>query len=88
MAERCARGWRLRLKGSGHMIETTKLMVATGVTTIPNMPEFDMTAASIPLIHSRDLGASVRSLGSDDVRSVVVVGAANPPMILFTCFFQ
>ena len=36
-----------------------------------------MTAASIPLIHSRDLGASVENLKSKDVRSVVVVGAAK-----------
>ncbi|KAF6240609.1 hypothetical protein HO173_001280 [Letharia columbiana] len=76
-AERCPRGWRLRLKGSGNIIETAKLMVATGVTSIPNMPEFDMSEASIPLTHSRDLGASVEDLKSDDVQSAVVVGAAK-----------
>lgn len=76
-AERCPRGWRLQLQGSGNVIETEKLMVATGVTSIPNMPEFDMSDASIPLTHSRDLGASVEDLRSDDVQSAVVVGAAK-----------
>ena len=76
-AERCPRGWRLRLRGSGKIIETEKLMVATGVTSIPNMPNFDMSAASIPLIHSKDLAVSVNAIGSDDVQSVVVVGAAK-----------
>ena len=76
-AERCPRGWRLRIKGSGNIVETTKLMVATGVTSIPNMPDFDMSHASIPLVHSRDLAASVEDLKSDDVQSVVVIGAAK-----------
>lgn len=76
-AERCPRGWRLRLQGSGNIIEPAKLMVATGVTSIPNMPEFDMSDASIPLVHSRDLGASVEDLKSDDVQSAIVVGAAK-----------
>ena len=76
-AERCPRGWRLRLKGSGDVIETEKLMVATGVTSIPNMPDFDMSDASIPLTHSRDLGASVDDLKSEGVQSTVVVGAAK-----------
>ena len=76
-AERCPRGWRLRLKGSDKTIETAKLMVATGVTSIPNMPTFDMSQASVPLIHSRDLGSSVKDLKSSNVRSIVVVGAAK-----------
>lgn len=76
-AERCPCGWRLRLKDSSDVIETKKLIVATGVTSIPNMPEFKTTKTSIPLIHSIDLASSVGALGSDDVQSVVVVGAAK-----------
>ncbi|MCJ1269839.1 hypothetical protein MMC22_009732 [Lobaria immixta] len=41
------------------------------------MPEFDMSDASIPLTHSRDLGVSVADLRSDDIQNVVVVGAAK-----------
>jgi len=76
-AERCPRGWRLQLKGSGQIIETAKLMVATGVTSIPNMPDFDMSDASIPLAHSRDLGVSVGDIKSDKYQHAVVVGAAK-----------
>ena len=77
-AERCPRGWRLHLRGTSEVIETEKLMVATGVTSIPSLPD-DLNAAqaSVPIIHSRDLGASFGALRRDDVQSVVVVGAAK-----------
>ena len=76
-AERCPRGWRLHLRGSNDVVETEKLLVATGVTSIPSMPEFSLDNASIPVVHSRDLAASVPALGSDDIQNVVVIGAAK-----------
>lgn len=74
-AEKCPRGWRLKI-ADGYM-ETTKLIVATGLTSVPNVPPFTIEKESIPVIHSRDLAASVPVIGSDDVQGVVVVGAAK-----------
>ncbi|KAI1771893.1 FAD/NAD(P)-binding domain-containing protein [Hypoxylon cercidicola] len=79
-ARQCPRGWRLSLRDSDDVIEAEKLLVATGVTSIPEMPPFteSLEEASIPVIHSRDLGASFDAIRDDPgVRRVVVVGAAK-----------
>ncbi|RWA08088.1 hypothetical protein EKO27_g7001 [Xylaria grammica] len=70
-------GWRLSLRGTDEVIETEKLMVATGVTSIPNLPDLDFSASSLPIIHSRDLGTHYQEFGDEAVKEVVVVGAAK-----------
>ncbi|KAI0538851.1 hypothetical protein GGR58DRAFT_466967 [Xylaria digitata] len=70
-------GWRLSLKGTSEVIETEKLLVATGVTSIPNLPDLDLSASSLPIIHSRDLGTHYQAIGDESVKEVVVVGAAK-----------
>ncbi|KAI0554403.1 hypothetical protein F4679DRAFT_295216 [Xylaria curta] len=70
-------GWRLSLKGTDEVIETEKLLVATGVTSIPNLPDLDTSASSLPIIHSRDLGTHYQEIGDGTIREVVVVGAAK-----------
>lgn len=76
-AERCAVGWRLKFRSTNEFVETDKLMVATGVTSIPRMPDYHAQDASIPIIHSRDLGTSFRKLRDSHIKHVVVVGAAK-----------
>ena len=76
-AQRCPRGWRLSIKDSADIIETEKLMVATGVTSIPHMPGHQVHNLTVPVIHSKDLGSTYTVLGSDKVEDVVVVGAAK-----------
>ncbi|TRX97269.1 hypothetical protein FHL15_002063 [Xylaria flabelliformis] len=70
-------GWRLSLKGTDEVIETEKLLVATGVTSIPNLPDLDTSTSSLPIIHSRDLGTHYKEIGDGTIREVVVVGAAK-----------
>ncbi|KAI1125171.1 hypothetical protein F5Y10DRAFT_14096 [Nemania abortiva] len=70
-------GWRLSLKGTDEVIETEKLMVATGVTSIPSLPGLDLSASSLPIIHSRDLGTHYQEIGDEAIKEVVVVGAAK-----------
>lgn len=77
-AKQCPRGWRLSFRDSGDVVETEKLLVAPGVTSIVYLPEFEeKDDASIPIIHSRDLGTSFKALGNEAVENVVVVGAAK-----------
>ncbi|KAI1444246.1 hypothetical protein F5Y02DRAFT_184148 [Annulohypoxylon stygium] len=76
-ATKLPEGWRLELRDSHEIIETEKLMVATGVTSIPEMPDFPDSDNAIPRIHSRDIGESFNDLQSDEVTSVAVVGAAK-----------
>ncbi|TGJ80975.1 hypothetical protein E0Z10_g7785 [Xylaria hypoxylon] len=70
-------GWRLSLKGTNEVIEAEKLLVATGVTSIPILPDLDLSASSLPIIHSRDLGTHYQEIGDEAVKEVVVVGAAK-----------
>lgn len=69
--------WRLSLKGTDEVIETEKLLVATGVTSIPSLPDLDLSASSLPIIHSRDLGTHYQQIGDESIKEVVVVGAAK-----------
>ncbi|KAI0911233.1 hypothetical protein F4823DRAFT_586420 [Ustulina deusta] len=70
-------GWRLSLKGTDEVIETEKLLVATGVTSIPNLPDLDLSMSSVPIIHSRDLGTHYQEIADEEIKEVVVVGAAK-----------
>lgn len=74
--ERSARGWRLQMNGSDY-VDTEKLIVATGVTSIPNMPEYTPVDVTVPIVHSRDLGKSFSELQRSNIKHVVVVGAAK-----------
>ncbi|KAK2772277.1 cofactor FMO1 FAD enzyme [Colletotrichum kahawae] len=76
-ATQCEEGWRLTLRGENEVIVARKLMVATGVTSIPFMPKFDAGDEAVPVIHSRDLGGSFEALSDPAVQKVVVVGAAK-----------
>ncbi|TQV96357.1 dimethylaniline monooxygenase [Cordyceps javanica] len=76
-ATKTSTGWRLRFKDSKDTVETNKLMVATGVTSIPSMPDLRQTGDRIPLIHSRDLGESFLKLQNETVQTVTVVGAGK-----------
>lgn len=76
-AERCDRGWRLSFKESNEIMETEKLMVATGVTSIPSMPIAQADNVTVPVVHSRDLGTSYKTLQTEKIQKAVVVGAAK-----------
>lgn len=76
-AKQISNGWRLRLRDSSDVVEASKLIVATGVTSIPYLPRMDDKDGTIPIIHSRDLGLSFKQLKNEDVENIVVVGAAK-----------
>ncbi|KAI1308310.1 hypothetical protein F5Y03DRAFT_96919 [Xylaria venustula] len=76
-AKKVQGGWHLSLKGTDEIIETEKLLVATGVTSIPNLPDLDLSESSLPIIHSRDLGTHYQELEDEAIKEVVVVGAAK-----------
>ncbi|KAI2630026.1 hypothetical protein GGS21DRAFT_525177 [Xylaria nigripes] len=70
-------GWELSIRDPDTVIVAKKLMVATGVTSIPNIPDLDYSLSSMPIIHSRDLGSCYHELSDPEVKEVVVVGAAK-----------
>lgn len=75
--KRCSRGWRLHFRESSDFLDTEKLMMATGVTSIPNMPQYTAANVDIPVLHCRDLGRSFENIQQTKIRHVVVVGAAK-----------
>jgi dimethylaniline monooxygenase (N-oxide forming) len=75
--ERSPRGWRLHFRDCDDLLDTEKLMVATGVTSIPSMPEYVAEQVQVPVIHSRDLGQSFSELQQNKYQHIMVVGAAK-----------
>lgn len=76
-AQKSESGWTLKFRDSADVLQTKKLLVATGVTSIPQMPLYPANDDSIPTIHSRDLGRSFEHLKSPEIQKVAVVGAAK-----------
>lgn len=77
-AQKNESGWSLKFRDSDDVLQTKKLLVATGVTSIPLMPlYYHDKDESIPTIHSRDLGQSFQHLKSAEIQNVAVVGAAK-----------
>ena len=55
-----------------------KLIVATGVTSVPNWPSgIDYKEFAGPVMHSRDLGAKHNLLTTEEVKRVTVVGGSK-----------
>ncbi|OJJ42249.1 hypothetical protein ASPZODRAFT_77332 [Penicilliopsis zonata CBS 506.65] len=73
-------GWRLYFRNCLDIIETDKLIVATGITSIPNMPTLDEDCndGSVPTLHARDLGNALSMIrDKDEIQEIAVVGAAK-----------
>ncbi|KAI0533357.1 flavin-binding monooxygenase-like family protein [Xylaria digitata] len=73
--ERCNQGWRLTVNGKS--VESRKLIVASGITSVKNPPSFEVKQGSIPVIHSIDIARNVQDLSSDNVQHCLVLGAAK-----------
>ncbi|KAL5361192.1 hypothetical protein BJX96DRAFT_176009 [Aspergillus floccosus] len=71
-AERCPRGWRLKV--NGRFIEAKKMVIATGVTSVPNETPFEVEQGAM-VSHSRDIATNLNDLKTTE--HVVVVGAAK-----------
>jgi dimethylaniline monooxygenase (N-oxide forming) len=76
-ATQTAQGWRLSLRDSEDIVETEKLMVATGVTSIPFTPTIPQSGDAVPMAHSMNLGQSFEAIKDPSVKHAIVVGAAK-----------
>ncbi|EGX90351.1 dimethylaniline monooxygenase, putative [Cordyceps militaris CM01] len=62
--------------GTRRTVAARKLVLATGLTSTPNMPTYQGSAdLGVPLFHAKDFGARAPGLGP--VRNAVVVGGAK-----------
>ncbi|KAJ5219504.1 hypothetical protein N7468_008708 [Penicillium chermesinum] len=73
--------WTLQLddrsKTSQCQVSGTKLIVATGVTSGPYIPEFPNEGFVKPIIHSSQIGPQLESLTGPEVQRATVLGAAK-----------
>jgi dimethylaniline monooxygenase (N-oxide forming) len=62
----------------GDVITGDKLMLATGITSKPNIPVFDNEGFTPPMLHTKDLARLAPSfVESEGVRNVVVLGGSK-----------
>ncbi|KAN0099861.1 FAD/NAD(P)-binding domain containing protein [Hyaloscypha variabilis] len=54
-----------------------KLIIATGLTSTPNLPSFPKDDFSPPVIHTRSLAANIPLLNSPSINDVVVIGGSK-----------
>jgi Pyridine nucleotide-disulphide oxidoreductase len=54
-----------------------KIIVATGLTSTPNLPTFPKDSFTPPIIHTRSLAASIPLLSTPSVNNVVVLGGSK-----------
>lgn len=74
-------GWKLAvagLEGAKRVLTARKLIVATGLTSVPNMPNYkDADSFEAPFFHVKEFGKRVRSGNLEGVKNTVVVGGAK-----------
>lgn len=66
-------GWRLTVNGS--IVETAKLIIATGVTSVRNSPSFQVKDDAVPVVHSIDIAKNVPNF--DRAQNFLLIGAAK-----------
>ena len=69
-------GWRLTIDGASS-IRAGKIIYATGVSSDPYMPKISKVDFHKPIIHSGQIGTSLKSLESPETQRATVVGAAK-----------
>ncbi|PVH74041.1 FAD/NAD(P)-binding domain-containing protein [Cadophora sp. DSE1049] len=62
---------------AGNAFTCKKLIIATGLTSTPNIPSFPTKDFTPPIIHTLDLAANTALLSSPEVKSVLVIGGSK-----------
>ena len=68
--------WNL-VAGKETTLQTSKLIVASGVSSGPYIPSFPRTSWTKPIFHSSEIGSNLDEIQSADVKRVLVLGAAK-----------
>ena len=77
-ARKIGEKWILKLEGHGaSQVSATKLIVATGVTSGPYIPDFPKDGFEKPIIHSGQIGPKIEYLTGPKVQRATVLGAAK-----------
>lgn len=78
--------WKVRIKPSDATLICDKLLVATGLASIPNWPDIPIDTFTGPVMHSRDIGKRHSELISEKVKRVTVLGGCKSALdIVMAC---
>jgi dimethylaniline monooxygenase (N-oxide forming) len=87
-AEDVGAGWDIWLQGSGdgRPLRFDKVIMATGLTSNPNLPNFETKDFSVPAFHTAELGDRHAWICSEEVRTVTVYGGGKSAVdAVYTC---
>lgn len=78
--------WKLAIKDSAGSLMTRKLIVATGLTSQPFLPDFQgQDMFQTPLLHSRDMASLEKNLLQDGKRATVFGGNKSAWDAVYAC---
>jgi dimethylaniline monooxygenase (N-oxide forming) len=80
LVEKHGDGWVLHFDGTeSKSVYCKKLVVASGITSLPNMPTFPRSPQwQVPILHHRDLGAHEKILDPESAyRTITVIGGGK-----------
>lgn len=74
-----ATNWTLVIDNGGQesLLEATKLIVASGASSGPFLPDIPRSAFTKPVIHSAQIGTSMPDFKNPSIQRIVVLGAAK-----------
>jgi len=75
--ERAGAGWAVWIHGKPAPLTFDKVVVATGLTSNPSLPDLDTAGFSPPAFHTSDLGARYQWLTLAEVETVTVYGGGK-----------
>ena len=90
--ERNGTGWKVLVYPTGQpkapleVLTCDKLIMATGVTSVPNVPDFNLSSYEGFSFHSVEMGRRNEELTADSVKHVTVVGGHKSALeVVGTC---
>ena len=78
--ERNGSGWKILVRPTGESVSVLesmtceKLIIATGITSKPNLPSTDMSSFDGVSFHAKDMGHRHQELLADQVKHVTIIG--------------
>ncbi|KAK7993285.1 purine-cytosine permease fcy22 protein [Apiospora arundinis] len=78
-ASRVGQHWHLTLADSGERLVSEKLIVTTGLTSEPSIPDIPETGFPGQVMHSKELGKleTIDKIGHESIRTVAVYGGSK-----------
>jgi dimethylaniline monooxygenase (N-oxide forming) len=86
IARRTGGGWEIWLQDTDEPLEFDKVIVATGLTSNPNIPNLETVGFAPPTFHTVELGDRLEWIRREEVETVTVYGGGKSAVdAVYTC---